>query len=190
MTRWCLYSIIITIFFFSCHKSEPLEPPYGDRPVIAVTDRDYTSYLLSYFGESENYIHIVMYLMKYYPYDSTNGVSQLQKALISARERGLDIKVLLERSDYNSSLNAINESTYVYLDSQGIDVRFDQLSVTTHAKLVIIDDKVAFVGSTNWSQSALEKNNEVNVEIKEEEVVKELESYFQHLWEVSRLKIK
>ena len=182
MRRWYLCCIIITIFFFACHKSEPLEPPYGDSPVIVVTDRDYTTYLLSYFGESENYIHIVMYLMKYYPYDSANGVSQLQKALINARERGLDVKVLLERSDYNSSLNASNESTYVYLNSQGIDVRFDQLSVTTHAKLVIIDDKVAFVGSTNWSQSAVEENNEVNVKMTDKNIVEDLESYFQNLW--------
>lgn len=75
---------------------------------------------------------------------------------------------------------------YVYLGSKGIDVKFDSQSVTTHAKIVIIDDRVAFVGSTNWSKSAIEENNEVNVEIKEEEIVKELESYFQDLWSSSR----
>ncbi|TES90411.1 MAG: hypothetical protein E3J87_10080 [Candidatus Cloacimonadota bacterium] len=66
-----------------------------------------------------------------------------------------------------------------------MDVKFDSQSVTTHAKIVIVDDRVAFIGSTNWSKSAIEKNNEVNVEIKKEEIVKELESYFQDLWNSS-----
>ena len=60
MRRWYLCCIIITIFFFACHKSEPLEPPYGDSPVIAVTDRDYTTYLLSYFSEYIEDIPIIM----------------------------------------------------------------------------------------------------------------------------------
>ena len=114
----------------------------------------------------------------------------LQSALIAAQERGVDVKVLLEKSDYNSSLNALNESTYIYLDSMGVDVRFDPVSVTTHSKLVIVDDKIAFVGSSNWSRSALEENNEVNVKIKEEMVVSELDSYFQRIWDVSGYKLK
>ncbi|MCK4233227.1 hypothetical protein KAX75_02280 [candidate division WOR-3 bacterium] len=190
MRKRFIYAIIIITLFLSCHKKEPLEPPYGDKPVYVVTNRDYTSYLLSCFNESEDYIHIMMYLMKYYPFDSTNGVSQLQKALIKANLRGVEVKVLLEKSDYNSSLNALNESTYIYLDSMGVDVRFDPVSVTTHSKLVIVDDKIAFVGSSNWSRSALEENNEVNVKIKEEMVVSELDSYFQRIWDVSGYKLK
>ena len=182
MRKLYLYLFLIVSLILSCHKKEPLEPPYGDKIFYTVTNRDYTPYLLSCFDESENYIHIVMYLMKYYPLDSTCGESQLLNSIIQADGRGVDVKVLLEKSDYNNSLNAINESTYVYLTSKGVDVRFDSPSVTTHAKLVIIDDKIAFVGSTNWTKSALEENNEVNVKIKAEDMVKELESYFQTLW--------
>ncbi len=184
--RKFLCGVIVIFFFFACNKNEPLQPPYGNKPVSVVANRDYTSFLFSSFGESKDYIHIAMYMMKYYPYDSTNGVSQLHEELIDAKEKGIDVKVILEWSDYNSSLNATNESTYVYLESKGIDVRFDSPSVTTHVKLIIVDDRIAFVGSTNWSKSALEENNEVNVEIKDEDVVRELELYFESLWESSR----
>lgn len=182
MNKGYLLLIITVVFFSSCHKKEPLEPPYGDRSVIVVSNRDYASFVLASFSEADVYIHIVMYSMKYYPEDSTNGVSQLLNELINAKERGVDVRVLLERSEYNSSLNEQNEFTCVYLESNGIDVQFDSPTITTHGKLVIIDSREAFVGSANWSKSAIEENNEVNVKINEEGIVEELESYFQNLW--------
>ena len=182
MNKGYLLLIIAVVFFSSCHNKEPLDAPYGDRQIIVVSDRDYASFVLASFSEAEVYIHIVMYSMKYYPDDSTNGVSQLLNELINAKKRGVDVRVLLETSEYNSSLNEQNESTCVYLESNGIDVQFDSPTITTHGKLVIIDNREAFVGSANWSKSAIEENNEVNVKINEEGIVEELESYFQNLW--------
>jgi phosphatidylserine/phosphatidylglycerophosphate/cardiolipin synthase-like enzyme len=186
MRKWYFFAMLIIIFLWGCKKEEPLEPPYDGIAITPVTDRDYTSYLLSSFENSEESIHIIMYLMKYYPYDSTNGVSLLEKDLTDAEERGVEVKVILEWSDYNSSLNATNESTYVYLESNGIDVRFDPSSVTTHAKVVIVDEQIAFVGSTNWSRSAVEENNEVNLKITDKDVLEEIENYFEELWVESR----
>ena len=188
--KWYLLSLIMVMGFVACHREEPLEPPYDDNSVVIVSDRDYTPYLLSSFGESQDYIHITMYLMKYYPDDSSNGVSQLQKALVSAKNRGVDVRVILEWSDYNNSLNENNESTYVYLDSMGIDVKFDPVGVTTHAKFAVIDDKVAFAGSSNWTKSAIEDNHEMNIKLQNSDVVKDMESYFQDLWAVSNYRIK
>jgi len=181
-----LYLLVGSILFTCCHKDDVLEPPYGNKPVTVVTNRDYTSFLLSALHESKDYVYIAMYIMKYYPFDSSCGESQLLNAIIETKQRGVEVKVLLELSDYNSSLNETNESTYVYLTSKSVNVRFDSPTVTTHAKLVIIDGKIAFVGSTNWTKSALEANNEVNVEVKDEDVVGELELYFENLWGSSR----
>jgi len=187
MWRKIIFAIIITTLFLSCHNEEPSEPPYGSNSVVVVTNRDYTPFVLEAINKSENYIHILMYEMKYYAFDSVCGESQLLNALIQVHTRGVEVKVILERSNYNSNLNEINESTYVYLVSEGINVRFDSPSVTTHAKLVVIDDKVAFLGSTNWTKSALDGNNEVNVEVTEEGIVRELELYFQNLWSQSSI---
>jgi phosphatidylserine/phosphatidylglycerophosphate/cardiolipin synthase-like enzyme len=173
-----------------CQQTEPLEPPYEDLTIVMVNDRDYVPFLLSSINEAELYIHVVMYLMKYYPQDTLNGVSQLQKALIAAKQQDVDVKIVLERSDYNSSLNETNESTFVYLDSMGLEVRFDPVSVTTHAKLVVIDDQIAFVGSSNWSKSAFEDNNEVNIKIQDRAAVRGMESYFQALWSLSSVGIE
>ena len=177
--------VVVLTLMCGCQREEPLEPPYEDMAIVVVNDRDYVPFLLSSINEAEEYIHIIMYLMKYYPQDTINGVSQLQKALIAAVRQDVDVKVILEKSDYNSSLNETNESTFVYLDSMGLAVRFDPVSVTTHAKLVIIDDRIAFVGSSNWSKSALEKNNEMNVKIQDRNATRGMEVYFQELWSLS-----
>ncbi len=180
----CFLLLLLGICW-GCQENEPLEPVYSDMPIMIVNNRDYVSFLQSSIEEAEEYIHIIMYMMKYYPHDSTNGVSQLQKALIGAAARDIEVKVILEKSDYNGSLNETNESTFVYLSSEGIDVRFDPLSVTTHAKVVIIDDRIAFVGSSNWSISAFEDNNETNLRVSSNEVAAGLEAYFLELWGVS-----
>jgi phosphatidylserine/phosphatidylglycerophosphate/cardiolipin synthase-like enzyme len=174
--------VVVLAFFWGCQQKEPLEPPYDDPVVAMVANRDYTPFLLSCIGEADEQVHVIMYLMKCYPSDTMNGVSQLQRALIAANNRGVDVRVILEQSDYNSSLNATNESSYVYLDSMGIEVRFDPLQVTTHAKLVIVDSRIAVVGSSNWSRAALEENNEMNVRIQDTAAVSAMESYFQDLW--------
>jgi phosphatidylserine/phosphatidylglycerophosphate/cardiolipin synthase-like enzyme len=181
----CMVAVLCGLLIWGCQLDEPLEPPYEDLSIVVVNDRDYVPFLLSSINEAEEYIHIVMYLMKYYPQDTTGGVSQLQKALIEAAEKDVEVRVILEWSDYNSSLNATNESTFVYLDAMGLEVRFDPSSVTTHAKLVIIDGRIAYVGSSNWSKSAFEDNNEVNARIEDKHAVGGMESYFRELWTLS-----
>jgi phosphatidylserine/phosphatidylglycerophosphate/cardiolipin synthase-like enzyme len=168
-----------------CQRKEPLEPPYDTTALVVVSNRDYAPLLLSSITGAGESIHVIMYLMKHYPEDSLNGVSQLQDALIAAAQTNTDVKVILEKSDYNSSLNASNGSTFVYLDSMGLDVRFDPPSVTTHAKLVIVDGKTVFLGSSNWTRSALEDNNEMNVKIQDPDIAGAMETYFQELWSLS-----
>jgi phosphatidylserine/phosphatidylglycerophosphate/cardiolipin synthase-like enzyme len=186
MKKGLFFTFILFMVVLSCHREEPLEPPYGERSLKVVTDRDYTSSLLNCFEESNESIHIIMYLMKYYPSDSLSGVRQLQAELVTAHQRGVEVRVILEKSEYNTSLNASNESTLVYLSQQGVEVRWDNIEVTTHAKCVVIDRRIAFVGSSNWSNSSLDDNNEVNVKICDQESITELENYFALLWEDRR----
>ena len=49
------------------------------------------------------------------------------------------------------------------LAAGGAEVYEDSPDVTTHAKLLIVDDSFVVLGSTNWSYYALEENNETAV---------------------------
>jgi len=123
-----------------------------------------------------------MYGMKYYDRYPDSKANRLIDSLIRARQKGLDVKVILDKSDYNQILNQINENTKKHLEAGTVPVRYDPEEITTHAKLVIADDRVV-VGSANWGYQALEKRNENSLVISEPETVKFFENYFLSLWE-------
>jgi phosphatidylserine/phosphatidylglycerophosphate/cardiolipin synthase-like enzyme len=56
------------------------------------------------------------------------------------------------------------------LRAGGGSVYEDSRDVTTHAKIVVVDDDFVVIGSTNWSYHALEENNETAVIIESPEL--------------------
>jgi phosphatidylserine/phosphatidylglycerophosphate/cardiolipin synthase-like enzyme len=64
------------------------------------------------------------------------------------------------------------------LSKEGVEVIYDPLFVTTHAKLIIIDEKICLLGSTNWTYHSLTSNHEVGVLIESDEVARALGHYF------------
>jgi len=71
-----------------------------------------------------------------------------------------------------------NLEAYSYLSANGVNVKLDEESDTDHMKLVIIDDKIVYIGSHNWSESALYYNHETSVKIVSEEIAETFKEYF------------
>ncbi|WP_240911625.1 phospholipase D-like domain-containing protein [Thermococcus sp. LS1] len=113
-----------------------------------------------------------MFSMKYDPADSFDWANDLIRALAEAEKRGVNVHVLLEDSP------DINQAAYDYLKANGVDVSFDSLETTLHAKVVVIDGKIVFLGSHNWSESALYWNHEVSIKIVSEDLAQSLINYF------------
>jgi phosphatidylserine/phosphatidylglycerophosphate/cardiolipin synthase-like enzyme len=79
--------------------------------------------------------------------------------LVDAAGRGVDVRLVIDMGRGGTA----PESKTAFLDrlrAAGGKVYEDSPDVTTHAKLMIVDDDFTVVGSTNWSQPALEENNE------------------------------
>ena len=107
----------------------------------------------------------------------------LWDAIIAASDRGVDVRVLLDESDWAKSITEKNRPTIDYLKAHGIDARFDDPSVTTHAKLVVIDRRIAFLGSTNWNEHSFYDQEQADVSIDDPAVGDVFASYFDRLWE-------
>jgi phosphatidylserine/phosphatidylglycerophosphate/cardiolipin synthase-like enzyme len=67
------------------------------------------------------------------------------------------------------------------LSKEGVEVIYDPLFVTTHAKLIIIDGRISLLGSTNWTYYSLTSNHEVGVLIESREVAQALGYYFERV---------
>jgi cardiolipin synthase len=105
-------------------------------------------------------------------------------ALAAAQLRGADVRVILEKSDYDMELTASNSATATFLAANNVQVRSDRLDVITHAKLVVADDSV-FVGSSNWNARSLQVNNEANASVTNQDVTDAFSRYFEKVWEES-----
>lgn len=150
--------------------------------VFLLENRNYHHVLSSKIDRARRSIRIMMYLFKTSE-NKYNYATRLLELLIQAEERGVDIEVIAELSDYNLTLNDSNRYTLKKLKNHGIKVRTDSLERQTHTKLVIIDDIFTFIGSHNFSHSALGLNNELSLMIESQEVAEKSLDYFKSIRE-------
>jgi phosphatidylserine/phosphatidylglycerophosphate/cardiolipin synthase-like enzyme len=149
-----------------------------DVRVIWLENDDYGRVLGERIDRAETSIHIVTYLFKIST-SQRNLATQLCDRLIRARQRGVSVAVILELSDFNESLNNSNRFTLQRLKEAGIEVRFDSVERQAHAKLVVIDERLTFIGSHNFSHSALGRNYELSLLIESKAVAARALAFFQ-----------
>lgn len=160
---------------------EPEIEKVSTSRITPIVNREHFPYLDDLLKKAKGKIHIMMYDMRYYPQYPEGEAARLLKDLIAAKQRGVEVKVLLEKSDYHKRLNRTNTQTAQYLKENGIEVRFDPEDTITHSKLVIIDD-TTLIGSCNWSQGQLERSHNSSVIINDPRAARSYEDYFNNLW--------
>jgi phosphatidylserine/phosphatidylglycerophosphate/cardiolipin synthase-like enzyme len=111
---------------------------------------------------------------------------ELGIALAGKVRDGVNVQVLLNQAGGGWRAPALNRQAAKWLGERGVEVRTVGTSKTCHAKIVIIDDEVAIVGSHNWTPYALERNFEVSVLVRDETTVKQLARHFDEMWKASQ----
>lgn len=89
--------------------------------------------------------------------------------LQAAARRGVDVRLVIDTSR-DGRMPPTKTAFLNMLEEAGGKVFEDPPDVTTHAKVMIVDDDFTVVGSTNWSQAAVEENNETAVVIESPEI--------------------
>ncbi len=103
--------------------------------------------------------------------------SDFANELIKAKKRGVDVRLII---DATSARNKY--SIHSLLRNNNIPVKTENFAGKMHSKAVIIDDKVAFVGSMNLTKSGNVYNDENCLKIENKQVVLELKKYFLQVW--------
>jgi phosphatidylserine/phosphatidylglycerophosphate/cardiolipin synthase-like enzyme len=104
----------------------------------------------------------------------------LATALIYAKERGVEVRVVIERERaYEQG------SEYPRLKSAGVDVRLDGNPYLMHHKFMVIDGYVVVTGSYNWSTAAEDRNDENVVVIFDRDVVQRFVQEFERVWQTA-----
>jgi phosphatidylserine/phosphatidylglycerophosphate/cardiolipin synthase-like enzyme len=104
-------------------------------------------------------------------------------ALGNAHARGVAVRVLLDGSSWAPSITDRNRAAIDELTALGIDARFDDPDVTTHAKLAIVDRSIVVMGSTNWNRTAFTQHRQADVRIDDPLVGEAFAAFFDRVWE-------
>jgi phosphatidylserine/phosphatidylglycerophosphate/cardiolipin synthase-like enzyme len=110
-----------------------------------------------------------------------DSVSDTVDLLADAEARGVDVRVLLEKSSFDEGLNGMNANARSYLGARNVEARFDGANTITHAKVVLADDSVV-IGTNNWGYGGFEDNHEAGVITTDPATVGKIASYFEGLW--------
>ena len=156
---------------------------HENTSIRVLLDTGYYYSLLNDIRRANNSIYVVMFIAKYDENEEDDPVNTILSELARAHKRGVSVKVILEyKYARGSKTLEINIPAYRFLKEHGIAVKLDNSPETLHAKVAVIDGKISYVGSQNWSESGLKYNREVSVRIVSEEVAKVLVEYFERLW--------
>ena len=123
--------------------------------------------VIRWINAANSSIHVLIYSFT---------LDDVGAALISARQRGVEVRVLLEESQISQY------SEYAQLKAAGVSVKNDTNSALMHHKLAIVDGYVTLCGSFNWSTSAEERNNENLLVIRDPVLGQQFETEFEKIW--------
>jgi phosphatidylserine/phosphatidylglycerophosphate/cardiolipin synthase-like enzyme len=102
---------------------------------------------------------------------------RLAQALINAKERGVDIKVIVDATNARGKY-----SKHRLLRQHGILVKTETFAGKLHSKTMIIDNTYSVIGSMNFSKSGETKNDENVLVIKNTKLAIFNRIFFEYLW--------
>ena len=109
--------------------------------------------------------------------------SDIEQAIANAAQHGVQVEVILPVA--NTSSGDSNSQGIATIKQGGVQVREDP-QLYMHAKIIVVDNKVAFVGSENISAQSLDQNRELGIIVSDPSALNKIQTTFQYDWGVSQ----
>lgn len=183
--------ILLSIALTACAKKES-RPEAAEETIIqtvedaktavlVATNRDYFPVAHHLIDNAQKSVKVVVFQARYYLAYPGSSTNVLLLDLAQAVDRGVEVTVILDCSAWNKSSSELNRLVGDLLEKHGVKVFYDDPEITTHDKLVLVDDQYVLIGSTNWNNWAFERNNEANLLINSPEVNQDYAAHFDHI---------
>lgn len=162
--------------------------------VVPLVDGDYYPQVHQVLTTAKKSILCVMYIADLNPKYKQGWEYNLVNDLIHAHRRGVNVTVIFDQNvmfwetgKKGKKTERKSDNAYELLKKNGVPVYYDSIDRVTHSKIMIIDDYITILGSTNWTYSALRKNHEASVLIKSRSVA---EAFLEKLRTISKYQPK
>ncbi len=137
-------------------------------PLFSPKDRIITNNIIPLIKNAKKYIYIPTFIITH---------EELSNELISAKKRGVDVKIIVDATNVYSRKSKVKE-----LRNAGVQVKVENYAGKIHSKSIIIDDKYIIAGSMNFTNSGENKNDENVLIIDDFTLAKYYKGFFEYLW--------
>ncbi len=138
---------------------------------LLLTNSEYYFDLLNEIKQARSHIYLYIYQIEFTS-SETSRPRILLNELVNAKNRGVDVRVMFNDDSINVT------SLRDFLTKNNISYKERDL----HSKVVLIDDKWVYIGSSNWRVSSLQYNNELNIKSNSINVIKAAKNYLDAIW--------
>lgn len=142
-----------------CKVESSIGGEYGERLRLAVDN-------------AKECISVMMFDWRWYVNDFSSPASLVNQSFVRAVRRGVSVRAIVNYQKIVPQLQAV-----------GIEAKAFEASKLLHAKVVIIDNSVLFLGSHNLTENALSENIEVSLKVQNKETTDRLSVFFNALWQ-------
>lgn len=154
--------------------------------VTPMIGRDFFANMYSLIHLAERSILFTVFQSSSSVRNETSKTARLLQQIKKAHDRGVDVRVIVNRPHKNSPIAAANNHFVKFLDAATIDYRFGREKDMIHAKFYVIDYRVVIVGSHNFTDAGFWSNHEASIAVENENTALTYVSYFNDLWKVCR----
>lgn len=113
-------------------------------------------------------------------------LAQLFDMLAKKKQDKVDVRVLTNKQDNQGHVPATNAYALRHMKRQKVPVRYLPNNRLTHAKILIVDEQKAIVGSHNLSVKSCHNNFEVSCFITDITTVLYLVAHYNSVWDIAR----
>ncbi|MAC84018.1 MAG: nuclease [Arcobacter sp.] len=92
---------------------------------------------------------------------------KLAKQLVASSKNGVNIKIILDKSKVSK-----DDKIYKYFKKNGITVKIADKKL--HTKLAVFDEKIAVMGSINWTKESFKDNYEIVLFTKDKKTINKM----------------
>lgn len=138
-------------------------------PLFSPKDKIITNTIIPIINNAKKYIYIPAFIITH---------DEFSNALINAKKRGVDVKIIIDATNTNASRSKIKN-----FRQAKIPTKIENYAGKMHSKSIIVDDKYIITGSMNFSKSGEDKNDENVLIIEDQRLANYYRGFFEYLWD-------
>jgi phosphatidylserine/phosphatidylglycerophosphate/cardiolipin synthase-like enzyme len=140
-------------------------------PNEIIISREFPKKVIPLIKQAKQSIDIIVYDWGWYPDEIGEPIQIFNNAIYNANRKGVKVRAVVQK-----------RLIYTILQKCNIETKILHSNKLLHIKLMIIDKKIAILGSHNYTKNAFNLNHEISIIIENTDSIEKLQNYFNNLF--------